>query len=376
MTAPQPIPSPNPPPAGRSRSHSLSAALPPTNIQSSLSPASLRSGFSALSLASPPTSSTLSANNLDNDEFRQAYHHVRSASFNGSSSSSPPKPSQPLAINTNSDSLWAARVTAANSNNISVSPSSTLSDDKLPTPPSSSPSALLYPLGLPPPSINPAGKPAGRASSLKGKPESVILEDDECAIEVLDQPSSSSFSPPASSSIFANGARWGWPQSPSTTTTSSSGGGPPSPPNGYTIGSGGTGANLQRRASMGSSPPAPPPPSSSSSVLFGAAMTAPLGRVTSAGAGAGAGSPTNKASEGFGIFRRLSVGGFGAGGRPKPPSPPPSVIMHSPPPPPEPKMAPPPPAAEPRGRQASGGKPAKRRISPMGERMLRGGLDH
>ena len=198
----------------RSRSHSLSNPnpIPPAT---SLSPPSL--AFSALSL-SPGT--------LPSDSLSRAYHHVRSASFNGATQSRP----------------------------TSLTDASSTASSELPTPGSSP-----VPLGMKP----------GRPSSTK----ETLFEQDE------DLPLSTS-----PSTLFANGARWGWPQS------SAGGGGlPPSPPSssfgGHT-----------RRSSIGVG----------QSTSYG--MMAPLGRVSSAGATSGTSAPSSKGSEGFGLFRRMSVG--------------------------------------------------------------------
>ncbi|KAK4701252.1 hypothetical protein P7C70_g4982, partial [Phenoliferia sp. Uapishka_3] len=293
--------------AGRHRSQSLSStASPPlplsVNTASPLSPASLR--FSELSL---------SPSSLHSDQFKKAYHHARSASFGGSSASSG------LGINTNV-SAWASRVdTSCGNVGLSTSPTSTLSsvEDRLLTPTSSP--TRTYPT---PPASTKASSNSGRATSLKGA-EGVIHEvheGDEHAdgIDIVN--------PPASSAIFSNGARWGWPQQTSSVSaTAVTSGSPPSVNN--------------RRASLGIGQP---------NSTYG--MTAPLGRVSSAGATMGT---SGGKTEPFGIFRRLSVGGFGGKVRyflssssanakvhqadpvfmlpqPKAPSPPPLVVMSAP----------------------------------------------
>ncbi|KAL8280624.1 hypothetical protein RQP46_006947 [Phenoliferia psychrophenolica] len=270
----------------RSRSHSLSTAIPPTSplpLSSALSPASLR--FSELAL-SPPTT-------LQSEEFKRAYHHARSASF--STGSAPVglglAPSQTGGIGINTDvASWAA--------GLSTSPSTTASsssggDDRLLTP-SSSPTILQQPLTTPPASTK-ASSNSGRASSLKGS-EGVIHEDDELSdgVQIVN--------PPASSTIYSNGARWGWPQAQQMTQTSASVG------SGAGLGVSGGGSpppSPSRRASLGLGPPP------DGRTTYG--MTAPLGRVVSAGATMGSASSSSSGgkSEPFGLFRRLSVGGFG-----------------------------------------------------------------
>lgn len=257
----------------RSRSQSLSTVLAPTSplpLASPLSPTSLR--FSALSL-SPST--------LQSDEFIKAYHHARSASFNGSASSSLANNSGgsvPLGINTSDAALWAS-ASAGGGGGLSVSPTlsaSTVGEDRLLTPSSSPPATFLYPLQIP------STKP-GRTTSLKGGDDAnVIHEGVEEGVEM--DHGVAIMNPPASSSLFSNGARWGWPQ------TTPAGGAGASPPSGT------------RRASLG---------------LAGTdgrayPMMAPLGRVVSAGAGpSGAASSGKTGGGGFDLFRRLSVGGFG-----------------------------------------------------------------
>ena len=151
-------------PVATTRSRSQSLSLPPTSpipLSSPLSPAALR--FSELAL-SPPTS-------LQSDEFKRAYHHARSASFNGSALA-PVAPSSSLGINTDVAS-WAA--------GLSTSPTTTAStsgEDRLLTP-SSSPT-IVHGTTTPP---HKASSNTGRASSLKGA-EGVIHEDDEVEIEI------------------------------------------------------------------------------------------------------------------------------------------------------------------------------------------------
>lgn len=274
-------------PLGRSPT-TTAAPTSPTLTSSSLS-ASLRA-FSLVS--SPPTS-------LDSTEFKQAFHHARSASFSGGNAVRPiiiPDNVDPV-IGTGGGSL------ATTVPGMSTSPTSAASES-LATPPSTSPQT---------PSVVGGGVPMknGRASSAKGVALDGVCEREELAFEADPEghellsmtapaaPISTSGglgvgSPPVQSALFANGARWGWPQS-------GGGGG----------GGGSTTTTTSGGSALGTSPPSPP-----GHVRRGSLPPmAPLGRVVSAGAAPSSGGGGGGAADGFGLFRRLSVGGFGSGNK-------------------------------------------------------------
>ncbi|GAA5821700.1 hypothetical protein JCM11251_000981 [Rhodosporidiobolus azoricus] len=231
------------------------------------------------------------------------------------------------------------------------------------------------------------------------------------------------------SGIFAGGARWGWPSSGSTGPLS-----PPassssvdpnlqrrgslafaSPPStsalrapGTSSPGGGSGSSSTAAALGPSSPPAADPfrmmQPLGRVVSAGAALQTPQGKTSAgggAGAGAGAGGGTGSGGkDGFGLFRRFSISGLGKT-RPSAPPPPPAAAAPAPTlaPPvlissaPSPTAGPPTSSSTPgqpspptqmglqRGRSLGAGsgpaagaaKGAKRRISPMGEKILRGG---
>lgn len=249
----------------RQRSRSLSTEVPlpipvkatgtaTSPILGATSPSSLSAslrGFSALSL-SPPTT-------LDSEEFQKAYHHVRSSSFSSGAqrptfNSFPDEPS----LNTQLPGM-------------STSPTSAVSDSPSTPPLSTSPKTSGIGMGKP------------RATSIKSSGLDGVCEKEELEFDDLGGEAGAALrsgmpeSAPAAPSPFANGARWGWPQSTGGSGLSSS------PPQ----------ASHARRASLGG--PAP--------------MMAPLGRVVSAGA---APVSSGKGNDGLGLFRRLSVGGFGS----------------------------------------------------------------
>ncbi|BGP57619.1 hypothetical protein JCM8202_000994 [Rhodotorula sphaerocarpa] len=257
----------------------------------------------------------------------------------------------------------------------------------------------------------------------------------------------------AGGGLFAGGARWGWPASGGTAGGSPPIAGSPAgpmslPAPGFAISSPSTANALtapdellspthQRRRSSISFAAAPPPPSAAAVVPSASTSAAPastgasavasplatspptsdpfrmmqpLGRVVSAGATMqtpnSAGGNGGQGGDGFGLFRRLSIGGFNVRKTrptaPQPASPPsgfqagtlpaPTLLepTHASLSPPsisttEAKAAHAPPPAGPgaqRGRTlgpgsagggAGGGGTKTRKLSPMGERILRGG---
>ncbi|KAM0791871.1 hypothetical protein ACM66B_004127 [Microbotryomycetes sp. NB124-2] len=385
MTAPAPA---APQPVTRTRSRSFSTAdLPPVPSSTTSMPIPLHSPPLNASVTSPilsPASSSLSASlkafadlslspptTLDSAEFQRAFHHARRSSFNGS---------KPSAVTNNDKDAVATQSlfgggAGAGVPPMSSSPTSSTVSDTLPTPPSSSPPKSNLPSSRSAVGIKVPAARQVKPSQLDGvcEKEELSLDDDATTIAA---------SAPASNAMFANGARWGWPQSatgpgettvigPTSPVLSSS---PPGPRSAAPI----------RRASL----------SATTSTSANLPPMAPLGRVVSAGSGAGNGSTTasgtgggSKAADGFGLFRRLSVGGFGS--RPKPPSPPASTFGGNSNPfgnsttsAPAPAPSAPAPAVAggddgARGRKnltttaSGGGSRPKRRVSPFGERMLR-----
>lgn len=277
---PTPIPMRRESMSGQSQSPLMSPTSP--SIASSSLSASLKA-FAELSL-SPPTT-------LESAEFQKAYKHARSTSF--SSSTNRPNYSAP-----SSDAPTTAATTMPG---MSTSPTSAVSD-ALPTPPSGSPprqqqSTVGIPMKPARGSISGASA-KGAASQLDG-----VCEKEELEFEGAVRMGESAPAASSSAALFSNGARWGWPASGGSSTS--------------TVTSPVIGA--------GTSPPLSPPLSTSASSLGRrpslpssagnrdpSTMMAPLGRVVSAGSTAPAGG---KGSDGFGLFRRLSVGGFGGGGR-------------------------------------------------------------
>ncbi|GAA5866656.1 hypothetical protein JCM1840_002421 [Sporobolomyces johnsonii] len=381
-----------------------SASSPPPPAKSPQSPSSALSAslkaFSDLSLANKPPV------NLESDEFKQAYHHARRASFGAT------KPTtRPIVI---PDEGAAPRVVPG----LSASPGSNQSDlSSLPTP-SSSPSESSFLTNAPPPaSINGgAASTALKRSSTSGSKGTAaipmlggVCEKDELAMERGELPLGSDVEPSSApalpvhsreissntdTGLFSGGARWGWPGGSGAPGTHS--------PSGPDM------APLRRASLSFASPPSKLPSSSMASTSTSPAAVQdpltrmqPLGRVVSAGAalqtsGADSGGGAAGGHEGFGIFRRFSIGGFTGKKKPHPPSPPSSFAHTVSPPPPAPQPHTPPvplihaktlpspsvnaPESRPRGRSLGAGSAAgtgagkgKRKISPMGEKILRGG---
>ncbi|GAA5998685.1 hypothetical protein JCM5350_001111 [Sporobolomyces pararoseus] len=350
-----------------------------THPSSSQSPSSALSAslkaFSELSLSNRPPV------RLESDEFKQAYHHARRASFgNGSASAT-----RPILISDEPRHVPG----------LSTSPGSNVSDlSSLPTPSSSPPStSAISSASLPTSSTlkrsaSNGGNSNGKAAAvpiLGGVCEKEEIEALESGELLLDEPASApahhhsrSFSSTEGSTLFGGGARWGWPGSSGSGTNS-----PPQQP-----------ALPMRRASLAfASPPSttlPLPATSTSTIKHSPPLPPtqtdpftrmqPLGRVVSAGASLQTPHDGSSTSDGLGgLFRRFSIGGFGSKRRPQPPSPP-SLAL----PPREstftaPESTPRPSAqdeARSRGRTmgspGSAAKP-KRKLSPMGEKFLRGG---
>ncbi|GAA5830861.1 hypothetical protein JCM3766R1_003452 [Sporobolomyces carnicolor] len=359
--------------------HSPSSAQSPSSALS----ASLKA-FSDLSLANRPPV------NLESDEFKQAYHHARRASFgNGNAPAT-----RPILIQGDHEQRHVPA--------LSTSPGSNVSDlSSLPTPSSSPPSTSAVAASTP---SAPLKRSASNGGNANGKTAAVPILGGVCEKEeiealesgelFLDEPASApaphhhhsrSFSSTEGSALFGGGARWGWP--------GSSGSGTSSPPQQQQ-----PVAMPLRRASLAfASPPggltAPLPAASTSATVKHSpplpptqtdpfARMQPLGRVVSAGASLQTPHDGSGTGEGLGsLFRRFSIGGFGSKKRPQPPSPP-SLAL-----PPRgstltaPESTPGPNAQDEsrsRGRTlgSPGSAPAakpKRRLSPMSEKILRGG---
>lgn len=287
---------------GRSRSRSLSTDLAPTavpipmrrdSISSVTSPTSPSIASSSLSASlkafaelslSPPTT-------LESAEFQRAFKHARSTSFSNSTGVRPN-------FVPDEASLSAALP------GMSTSPTSAASD-ALPTPPSSSPPRQPQQTQSVPGSIGITTKSRNtKGSQLDGVCEKEELEFEGAARDanaaVIQMGESAPSAAPASAALFNNGARWGWPQGgPASTTASTAAVAGTSPP----------ASSLARRPSL----PIGGGPGGPGAGRDASAMMAPLGRVVSAGAAPAAPSNSSgKASDGFGLFRRLSVGGFGS----------------------------------------------------------------
>ncbi|BGP10604.1 hypothetical protein JCM10049v2_006496 [Rhodotorula toruloides] len=415
-TQPQPVPN-----ASSPRSSPQTSSTSPTSSALSQS----LKAFQGLAL-SPPSSTATQQNPLHSDEFREAFHHVRRASTGAH-----PNQGRPIVI---SDAATGTANLAPPVPGLSTSPSSSseagTSAGSLPTP-SSSPSSAAAP-ALPATNTGKArsvsngkvGKPSATLGGVCEGPE-IAFERGELAIEDDDDAPSPppALTPPISSSLFAGGARWGWPAAGAGSTGPSPAAiGPRSPP--------ATDSFLQRRGSLSFasagaastsaglsvSPSssvatikttgfAASPPNGTTSTSSGSPLTStspttdpfkmmqPLGRVVSAGAAlqtpssaeaGGGGGP------GFGLFRRFSIGGLGSR-KPSQPAPAPPSTSH-----PAPTLltpshssltsAPAPPAlttdtkpsaSGARGRTLAppgkGGGAKGRKLSPMGERILRGG---
>ncbi|KAK4046972.1 hypothetical protein OIO90_006364 [Microbotryomycetes sp. JL221] len=380
-TAPIPLHSPPAP--------SSTIVTSPTSPGGSSLSASLKA-FADLSL-SPPTT-------LDSEEFQRAFHHARRSSFNGLSR--PIAPSSTTATGffdstTTGESGVVANQNMTNLPPMSSSPTSSTVSDTLPTPPSSSPPKLSSStnvksgaaMSIKPSVTRPmtTNKPNNQLDGVCEKEELLFVDQDDNLTSDVRLGESA----PATTAIFANGARWGWPQSTTTTTTTTT-----------------TTIDNPTSPLLGSSPPTTnfvgPPPVRRASLSTTSNMPpsmAPLSRVVSAGSAGAGGSATitgsttgsgnvTKASDGFGLFRRLSVGGFG--NKPKAPSPPSSTfggsnnssnnnnnmnVTNPQPVTQVPASIPTAAVEEGRGRKSLGTTTSttksKRRVSPFGERMLR-----
>ncbi|GAA6007683.1 hypothetical protein JCM11491_003924 [Sporobolomyces phaffii] len=346
---------------------------PPASSQSPSSAlsASLKA-FSDLSLANKPPVK------LESAEFQQAYHHARRNSAS--------QGTRPILIPDEPRSVPG----------LSTSPGSNISDlSSLPTPSSSPPStsAISISTSASAPTSSTLKRSASNGGNGNAKAAAVPILGGVCEKEeiealengeiLLDEPASApahhhsrSVSNTEGSALFGGGARWGWP------------------------GSGGSGANSPpqqaRRASLAfASPPTSanlPLPSTSASAIKHSpplpptqgdpfAKMQPLGRVVSAGASLQTPHDGSGSADGLGgLFRRFSIGGFGSKKRPSPPSPP-SLAL----PPRESNLTAPESTPismsqdDARARGRTLGSPGsvsskpKRKLSPMGEKFLRGG---
>ncbi|GAA6064532.1 hypothetical protein JCM10212_003810 [Sporobolomyces blumeae] len=412
--------------ASRPIDMAVSQSPPPTSALS----ASLKA-FSDLSLANRPPV------RLESDEFQQAYHHARRASFgNNVSGSAPPRPHALLTDDSGTSTAGLSRSIPT----LSTSPGSNTSDlSSLPTPSSSpltSPAIGSTSAALTSHASAPVGKRSGSTGATSGKTTAVpilggVCEKEEILMEQgelpfddeVDLPASApqhhhsrSFSNTDRSSLFGGGARWGF---------TSSGAGTHSPPalehlplrrgsQAFTSPPGSSIIPLPSSSVSSSSTIMSPPLASTSTVAAKSsppllpisdpfARMQPLGRVVSAGAALQTPQDKGGSSDGFGLFRRFSIGGFGSKKRPSPPSPPslalppqtsstltsrdlssshfsaPSSSTSSP----NPSMAtsssPSMSQSNARGRSltvgtgAAGSAKPKRKLSPMGEKILRGG---
>ncbi|GAA5928417.1 hypothetical protein JCM3775_000606 [Rhodotorula graminis] len=425
------------PPTGRSRSGStglgrpaLPLAMPPSSSSSPRDSQQATSPSSALSqslkafadLALHDSTSPAARNPLDSAEFREAFQHARRASFGATNTSSAVTTTTTTQPNT---------VPA-----LSTSPSSSSEAGSVPTPSSSPPSSTLSlpKTRSGAPTSTTASTKAVRApsSTLGGvceRPElefeqrggSLALDDDDLAADpCMSAPAARhiapAVTPPAGSAaatgggIFAGGARWGWPG----TVAGSANAGPLSPPavepfslghgrrGSFSFGAGSSTAASAAGIQASTSPGAASSSSSSAATVLATSppaadplrMMQPLGRVVSAGAALQTAQDGGKngVGDGLGLFRRFSISGIGARkNRAVPSSPPSSGFSAQPAPtllePTHATLPPPVPTsasatAEPtrRGRTlsppvgaAATGTRGKRRISPMGEKILRGG---
>ncbi|BGP50879.1 hypothetical protein JCM10450v2_006805 [Rhodotorula kratochvilovae] len=384
---PQPVAIPGPAPAPALSDSTSSPRSPSSALSHSLK------AFADLALHGNARSPA-SGNPLDSLEFREAFHHARRASFNGA----PTSTSIAIPHSAGPVSADLAAPPPAAVPGLSSSPSSSseagTSAGSLPTPSSSPPAGTKARTS----SFGNGNGKAGRAptSTLGGVcegPELALergepLSDADLAMSAPVRPAPPAITPPTggggSGGIFAGGARWGWPGAASAT-------GPLSPPATEPFA-------LQRRGSISfvgspasgtSSTSAASSASSASTVLAtsppangaGAGadpmrMMQPLQRVVSAGAALQTPAEGKSGvSEGLGLFRRFSISGIGA----RKPAPTLLEPTHASLPPPMPTSLSA--TAEPtrRGRTLAppaaggGGAKGKRRISPMGEKILRGG---
>ncbi|GAA5917037.1 hypothetical protein JCM8208_000764 [Rhodotorula glutinis] len=389
-------------PASPSSSHPHAAAVRDSQHHQATSPSSALSqslkAFADLALhdSASPAAGT---NPLDSAEFRQAFHHARRASFGASnnlSSSSSATSTQPTTIPALTLSLPKPRSGAST------------------TAPTTSTKAVRAP------SSTLGGVCERPELEFEQRGGSLALDDDDLAADLcMSAPAARHIAPvvtpPAGSAaasgggIFAGGARWGWPG----TVAGSANAGPLSPPavEPFTLGHGrrgsfsfGAGAGTGSSTAAASTSPGAASSSSSSAATVLATsppaadplrMMQPLGRVVSAGAALQTAQDGGKngVGDGLGLFRRFSISGIGARkNRAAVPSSPPSSGFSAQPaptllepthatlPPPVPTSASA--TAEPtrRGRTlsppvgaAATGTRGKRRISPMGEKILRGG---
>ena len=399
QSSPQPIDISSTASSHPSQISSPSSSQSPTSALS----ASLRA-FSDLSLANKPPV------RLESDEFKQAYHHARRASFGNSASVSRP-------IITNDE--------PKNIPTLSTSPGSNTSDlSSLPTPSSSplSTSAFASPTtsNSAPTSTATVKRSVSNGGSGFNKTAAVPILGGVCEKEEIDafengefgheEPASApavqhharSVSNAEGSSLFGGGARWGWP--------TSGGNGANSPPLALPQEGGIRRGSLTFASPSGSStlplPSANPvtsakhsPPLLPASDPF--ARMQPLGRVVSAGAALQTPQDGSGSGDGFSLFRRFSfsIGAKKVSSNSSSFSPVSNAVLTShhsisqrPSPPSPPSLALPPrtetltaPESGPnlsaqddarRGRTlgagSMGAKP-KRKLSPMGEKFLRGG---
>ncbi|GAA5843275.1 hypothetical protein JCM9279_002045 [Rhodotorula babjevae] len=376
--------------------------------------------FADLALHDSASPAAAGTNPLDSAEFRQAFHHARRASFGATNTSTASQSTTVPALSTSpSSSSEAGSVPTPSSS----PPSSTLS---LPKPRSAGPAPAAA-------STKAVRAPSSTLGGVCERPElefeqrggSLALDDDDLAADLcMSAPAGArhiapAVTPPAGSAgasgggIFAGGARWGWPG----TVAGSANAGPLSPPavEPFALGHGrrssfsfGAGAGTSAAASSSgiqasTSPGAASSSSSSAATVLATSppaadplrMMQPLGRVVSAGAAlqTSQDGTKNGVGDGLGLFRRFSISGIGTRkNRAAVPSSPPSSDFAAQPaptllepthatlPPPVPTSASA--TAEPtrRGRTlsppvgaAATGTRGKRRISPMGEKILRGG---
>lgn len=284
-----------------------------TSNASHFSPSSSQSPSSALSASLKAFSDLSLANRppvkLESDEFKQAYHHARRASFGNSASAT-----RPLIINDEPRHVPG----------LSTSPGSNVSDlSSLPTPSSSPPSTSANQgTTSAAPTSSSLKRSASNGGNGKEKTAAVPILGGVCEKEeiealesgelLLDEPASApahqhsrSVSNTEGSSLFGGGARWGWP--------GSGGSGSNSPPQqnlpirraslAFASPPGASNLPLPSNAVAGHSPPLVP----TQTDPF--ARMQPLGRVVSAGASL----QTPKEGTGTGgLFRRFSISGFGS----------------------------------------------------------------
>lgn len=356
--APLAIPPPSSPPRPHPSTSALSASL---------------KAFKELSVSKEPAGGD--AHPFASDEFKQAYHHVRFGNAGGTAAHHVSQPAGSvasqsglgLAITGHGNSSVPALSTSP-----STSSEAGTSAGSLPTPPSSSPpaankgrslSASNGSLKVKKPSSTLGGVCEGPEIALENGQfgtDSFAVEDDALLAvpvassdsTVTGSPVSLSVSPKGGtaggtgSSLFSGGARWGWPTSTGSTaldlasppTSSSAQAVPMSLPAGRGVAPVTSPDEMilspasRRRGSLSfASPPtglsAPAPIGSATSTSPNQLtsplatspptgdqfrMMQPLGRVVSAGATMQSQNGSAKTGDdGFGLFRRLSIGGFG-----------------------------------------------------------------